>query len=192
MTNELKTFLDAIESAAAAQIAAIETNISGETAALETKAAKRAEAAADAWKRSEAERIRAAAALTVTARQSADRRERLARREQYAAEVFKAVRERLAAYTASGDYPARLAALLAEGRAALGEGDTVIWLRREDMPLGDELRRKCPGAAVCEGEFALGGLWLSVGARRADLSFDTALDGLRARFAEIIGMEVEP
>lgn len=192
MTEELKIFLDAIDSAASEQLNAIEARIGGESAAIKAQAEKAAASAADAWKKAESERIRAAVSTDATARQSADRRTLLARREQYAAEVFDAVRERLAAYTASKEYPAQLAALLSKARAALGEGDCVIWLRREDLALGKALKAKCPGANVREGDFALGGLWLSVGARRADMSFDTALDGLRGRFAEIIGMEIEP
>lgn len=192
MTNELKTFLDAIASAAGAQTDAIEAKIGGETAALEAKAEKKAEAAAAAWVRSETGHIRALSAQDAAARQGDLRRALLARREQYAAEVFDAVRERIAAFTASGEYPAHLAALLDRAREALGAGKTVIWLRQEDMHLGGALKKKCPNAELREGDFALGGLWLSVDARRADMSFDTALDGLRGRFAEIIGMEIEP
>lgn len=192
MTEELKIFLDAIDSAASEQLSAIEARIGGESAAIEAQAEKAAASAAEAWKKAEAERIRAAVSMDVASRQSADRRALLARREQYAAEVFDSVRERLAAYTVSREYPAQLAALLSRARAALGEGECVIWLRREDMALGKALKTKCPGADVREGDFALGGLWLSVGARRADMSFDTALDSLRGRFAEIIGMEIEP
>lgn len=192
MTEELKIFLDAIESAASEQLSAIEARIGSESAAIEIQAEKAAASAAEAWKKAETERIRAAVSMDAASRQSADRRARLARREQYAAEVFDAVRERLAAYTASKEYPAQLAALLSRARAALGEGECVIWLRREDMALGKALKAKCPGADVREGDFALGGLWLSVGARRADMSFDTALDSMRGRFAEIIGMEIEP
>lgn len=192
MTEELKIFLDAIESAASEQLSAIEARIGSESAAIEIQAEKAAASAAEAWKKAETERIRAAVSMDAASRQSADRRARLARREQYAAEVFDAVRERLAAYTASKEYPAQLAALLSRARATLGEGECVIWLRREDMALGKVLKAKCPGADVREGDFALGGLWLSVGARRADMSFDTALDSMRGRFAEIIGMEIEP
>lgn len=192
MTEELKIFLDAIDSAASEQLNAIEARIGGESAAIEAQAEKAAASAAEAWKKAESERIRAAVSMDAASRQSADRRALLARREQYASEVFDAVRERLAAYTASRDYPAQLAALLSKARAALGEGECVIWLRREDLALGKALKAKCPGADVREGDFALGGLWLSVGARRADMSFDTALDSLRGRFAEIIGMEIEP
>ena len=187
MTDERKVFLDAIEAEAGAEIAAIEARIDGETAALEAQAAKKAESDAALWKRGETERIRGAAA-----RQTADRRARLARREQYAEEVFRAVRERIADYTRSDAYPAQLSALLARARGALGEGESVIWLRKEDMALGGALVLECPGAQLREGDFALGGLCLSVGARRADLSFDTALESLRGRFPEIIGMEIEP
>lgn len=192
MTDKLPIFLDAITALSDAQIAAIESNISGETAALEAQAEKKAEAAAAAWTRSEREHIRAAAAQQTVAREGQLRRALLSRREEYADEVFAAVRERIAAFTASAEYPAHLAALLEKGRAALGEGKTAIYLRREDMHLGAALRKKCPNAELREGDFALGGLWLSVDARRADMSFDTALDGLRSRFAEIIGMEIEP
>lgn len=192
MTDERKVFLDAIEAEAGAEIAAIEARIDGETAALEAQAVKKAETDAALWKRGETERIRGTAARQTAARQTADRRARLARREQYAEEVFRAVREKIADYTCSDAYPAQLSALLARARGALGEGESVIWLRKEDMALGGALVRECPGAQLREGDFALGGLCLSVGARRADLSFDTALESLRGRFPEIIGMEIEP
>lgn len=192
MTDERKVFLDAIEAEAGAEIAAIEARIDGETAALEAQAVKKAESDAALWKRGETERIRGAAARQTAARQTADRRARLARREQYAEEVFRAVREKIADYTRSDAYPAQLSAQLARARGALGEGESVIWLRKEDMALGGALVRECPGAQLREGDFALGGLCLSVGARRADLSFDTALESLRGRFPEIIGMEIEP
>lgn len=192
MTDEWKIFSSAIDSAANAQIAAIDAKISGETAALEAQAEKKAAAAAAEWKRSEAEHLRSAAALELSARQGESRRVRLARREQYAAEVFDAVRERIAAYTASSDYPVLLAKRIVSARKALGDGKTVIWLRHEDLALAETLKASCPHAEVREGDFALGGLWLSVDARRADMSFDTALDNMRSRFAEIIGMEIEP
>lgn len=192
MTEKLKPFIDAIEAAANAQIAAAEAKIDSDTAALEAQAEKKALAAAAEWKKNEADRLRAAAAQELSAHQGDGHRARLARREQYAAEVFGAVREKIAAYTRSDAYGQKLSELLEKARAALGDGQTVIWLRREDMAFGDALRKKCPNCEVCEGDFALGGLCLSVDFRRADLSFDTALDSMRGRFAEIIGMEIEP
>lgn len=191
MTNELNIFLDAIAAASEAQCAAIEANISSETAQVQSQAEAKAAAAAEAWKRGESERIRAAAAQQTIAHQGDLRRALLARRGQYADEIFTAVRGRIAAFTASDAYPAHLAELLDRAHKALGEGAGVIWLRREDLKLGKALQKKHPNDEVREGDFALGGLWLSVGARRADMSFDTALDGLQSRFAEIIGMEIE-
>lgn len=192
MTEKLKPFIDAIHAAANAQIATAEAKIGSDTAALEAQAEKKAQTAAAEWKKSQAEQLRAAALQELTAHQGEGHRARLARREQYAAEVFAAVREKIAAYTRSDAYGQKLAELLAKAQDALGDGQTVIWLRREDMAFGDALRKKCPNSEVREGDFALGGLCLSVDSRRADLSLDTALDSMRGRFAEIIGMEIEP
>ncbi len=191
MTDKRTVFLDSIAAEANAEFAVLEAKLNDETAALEAEAAKKAEDKAVLWKRGETERIRNAAALETAARRTADRRALLARREQYADEVFRAVREKIAAYTRTSAYPAQLASLLAGARSVLGDGESIIWLRREDMELGKALLRKCPGTQLREGNFALGGLCLSVGTKRADLSFDTALDELRGRFPELIGMEIE-
>ncbi len=190
--DELKLFLEDIAAESRKDLDRVEAQINEEQTAMETDAAQKAAEKAALWLRGETEKLQNDAALAVAAKQSENRRELLARREQYAEEVFAAVHERIAAFTASAEYPAHLAKLLDDAKTALvaETGETVLRLRREDIALAETLVGHNSEMLVQEGDFALGGLQLSVGARRADLSFDTALRELRGRFASISGLEM--
>ena len=190
--DELKLFLEDVAAESRKDLDRVEAQINEEQTAMETDAASKAAEKAALWLRGETEKLQNDAALAVAAKQSENRRELLARREQYAEEVFAAVRERIAAFTASAEYPAHLKTLLDEAKAALASetGETVLRLRREDIALGERLVGRNSAMRVQEGDFALGGLQLSVGSRRADLSFDTALRELRGRFASVSGLEM--
>ena len=190
--DELKLFLESVAAESRKDIDRVEALINEEQTAMEADAARKAAEKAALWLRGETEKAQSAATLAVAAKQSENRRELLARREQNAEEAFAAVREKIAAFTVSTEYPAHLEKLLNKAEAALAAetGEAVLWLRREDIPLGETLVGRKRAMRVQEGDFALGGLQLSVGARRADLSFDTALRELRGRFASISGLEM--
>ena len=190
--DELKLFLEDVAAESRKDLDRVEAQINEEQTAMETDAASKAAEKAALWLRGETEKLQSDAALALAAKQSENRRELLARREQYAEETFAAVREKIAAFTASAEYPAHLAKLLEDAKSALASqaGETVLWLRREDIALGETLVGRNSAMRVQEGDFALGGLQLSVGTRRADLSFDTALCELRGRFASISGLEM--
>lgn len=190
--DELKLFLEDVAAESRKDLDRVEAQINEEQTAMETDAASKAAEKAALWLRGETEKLQSDAALALAAKQSENRRELLARREQYAEETFAAVREKIAAFTASAEYPAHLAKLLDDAKSALASqaGETVLWLRREDIALGETLVGRNSAMRVQEGDFALGGLQLSVGSRRADLSFDTALRELRGRFASISGLEM--
>lgn len=117
------------------------------------------------------------------------------RREAIAGEVFALVRERVAAFTASPEYPRQLAALLTEAADQLpGAEDLVLYLRPEDLPLADRLREALPSRSlqVREGELRLGGLILGSQSlrRRLDASYDTAAEELRGHFASLVGLSL--
>jgi len=188
--DELKIFLEAIEAESRKDIDRIESQIAEEQTAMEADALRRAGEKAALWLRAESEKLENEAQLRIATAKAADRRDLLARREEYAGEVFAAVREKIAAYTKTAEYGSLLEKQLREAKSALGEGETVLYLRREDLPLGEKLKALVPDMRVAEGDFAAGGLQLSVDARRADLSFDTALRELRGRFASISGLEI--
>ena len=117
------------------------------------------------------------------------------RRKEIGQEVFDKVRERIADYTASPDYPKHLEELLAQAMKQLpGAKHVSLRLRREDLPLGPQLMKTiAPVEAECEeGSFSLGGLALRCPelGLRVDCSFDNRLEELSSHFAESFGLSV--
>ena len=124
------------------------------------------------------------------------RRELLRFREDCADEVFAAVRERIRQAAAGEGYGAMLRALLEKALAALpGAKSVTVYLRAEDMGQAGGLKAAFPGVELdfAEGEQALGGLIAECPqlSRRADLTFDSALEDLEGRFAETTGFSME-
>ena len=124
-----------------------------------------------------------------------DKRKVSARREEIAAEVFAAVREKIHAFTQTEDYLSHLKKLYAEAFSALGNPfDGIILLRPEDMDYARELAGVLPGRHVSfqEGDFTLGGLIVDCQSKllRADQSYDTALGDLEGHFAELFGLSL--
>ena len=108
----------------------------------------------------------------------AARRSLLALREECAGMVIADVRARLAAYPGEPGYAGTLDNLLRRG-----------------MTHAEHLRAAAPGVELsfAEGKFLLGGMMIEfpVQHRRADLTFDTALEDLSGRFTEITGFGME-
>lgn len=171
-------------------------------AALRRRRAEALSAAEDAalaetyhYIHSEVSRIKANAGRSVS-RQLQDNKRALAlRRGEIAAEVFDAVRGRIAAYTRTPAYEARLCALLRESLQTLsGAKDLRVYLRGADQGLSGALARCAPDCAITflEGRFQLGGLVAESPALglRCDASFDSALEELEGRFAELFGLSL--
>lgn len=126
----------------------------------------------------------------------AARRSLLSLRADCAREVISDVRKRLEAYPSAPEYAATLDGLLLKGLAAIPEAKSArVLLRREDISHVDHLRAAAPGVQLsfAEAFINLGGLIIEFPEqrRRADLSFDTALDDLSGRFNEITGFGME-
>ena len=86
--------------------------------------------------------------------------------------------------------------LLEKALAALpGAKSVTVYLRAEDMGQAGGLKAAFPGVELdfAEGEQALGGLIAECPqlSRRADLTFDSALEDLEGRFAETTGFSME-
>ena len=116
-------------------------------------------------------------------------------REDYAKEVFAAVREKIEAFTQSPEYARHMASLLGRAIDQLGYGFAAdVYLRPEDMHLVQYLRGSTTGVSLSfeEAGFALGGLRLVCPARglRLDLSFDTAIEDRIGHFSELSGITV--
>lgn len=126
----------------------------------------------------------------------AARRSLLGLREELAGKVLGDVRERLEKYPGQAEYAGTLDNLLLRGLAAVpGASKARVLLRREDMAHEAHLRAAAPGLEIsfAEGKFALGGMIIEfpMQHRRADLTFDTALEDLSGRFTEITGFGME-
>lgn len=117
-------------------------------------------------------------------------------REDCAKTVIADVRERLAAYPSTPEYARTLDRLLLQGLSAIpGAKRANVLLRREDISHAGHLETAASGITLTfqEGFFTLGGIIIEFPDehRRADLTFDTALDDLSGRFAEITGFGME-
>ena len=126
----------------------------------------------------------------------AARRSLLSLREEYAMLVLDDVRARLETYPGDEKYAGTLENLLLRGLAAIPGAKTVrVLLRREDAGHEAHLRAAAPEVELsfAEGKFELGGMIIEfpMQHRRADLTFDTALEDLSGRFTEITGFGME-
>ena len=189
--NKLAAFMAAMVSAAETEAAEVRSDAAEEEAAAleECRAGmerdrERRIAAAEADARSQEDK-------RVTAAAFAAKHELLRFRE-----VFAAVRERIRQAAAGEGYGAMLRALLEKALAALpGAKSVTVYLRAEDMGQAGGLKAAFPGVELdfAEGEQALGGLIAECPqlSRRADLTFDSALEDLEGRFAETTGFSME-
>ena len=126
----------------------------------------------------------------------AARRSILALREECQREVVSDVRERLRSYPDAPEYASVLDKLLVRGLAAVpGAKRARVLLRSEDISHKLHLKAAAPEVELsfAEGFFDLGGLIIDFPDehRRADLTFDTALDDLAGNFAEATGIGME-
>lgn len=154
-----------------------------------------AKEAARAYYDKEAARIRAEAGREISKHLMESKREIYLRRKEIGQEVFDKVRERIAQYTASPEYPEHLKELLLSALKQLpGATRVSLRLRQEDLPLGPELAKAAAPVKVEyeEGSFSLGGLAIRCPelGLRVDCSFDNQLEELASHFAESFGLSV--
>lgn len=143
----------------------------------------------------EVERVKSESGREVSRHMLENKHKLYLRREEIAREVFSAVADRIAAYTATQEYAARLNTLFHEALTALGGAeDVTVFLRPADMARAGELAASAPEVHIHfeEGSFALGGLIaqsLELGLY-LDSTFDTALAELNGHFAELFGLSL--
>ena len=126
----------------------------------------------------------------------AARRSLLEQRAACEKQVLDDVRARLAAYPGTEEYAATLERLLRQGLGAMPEAKSAhVLLRHEDAGHISRLRAAAQDVELSFGEgfMELGGLIIEFPEqhRRADLTFDTALEDAAERFAEITGFGME-
>lgn len=196
MDETLAAFLADIEARSWADVDAIAQSVCREHEEKTDAMRRDAEREAETWRQTELAALEQQSRRTLDERRAETRERLLACRTECEAEAMAALRERLAAYTATEDYRDQLAVLLERGLAALGakHGPAVAYLRREDMDYAEVLRARMDRVllTVREGDHTLGGVAVEAPTlgRRADLTFDAAMDDAGARFAEIFGMEI--
>lgn len=143
----------------------------------------------------EVARIKTEAGRQISRHMLENKRTLYLRREEISAEVFGGVRNRLATYTASPDYPQRMATLYADALVVLAGADEVrLFLRPADAALAAALTASQPQMKVqiLEGDFLLGGLIADAPAlgRRVDATFDSSIEELSGHFAELFGLSL--
>lgn len=126
----------------------------------------------------------------------AARRSLLSMREECAERVLSDVHDRLEKYVLDEKYAGTLDTLLRRGLTAVPGAKTVrVLLRREDAGHEAHLRAAAPELEMsfAQGKFELGGLIIEfpLQHRRADMTFDNALEDLSSRFTEITGFGME-
>ena len=124
------------------------------------------------------------------------RRSLLKQREDCAKTVLKDVHKRVADYAGTPEYAGTLDELLRRGLAAIpGVTKAKVLLRGADVSHIGHLRAAASGIdlSFAEGFIELGGLIIEFPEqrRRADLTFDTALEDVYERFIEMNGVDME-
>ena len=119
------------------------------------------------------------------------RRRLFIRREALTAEVFDAVRARLAAFTASKEYPLLLEKLLDGAVQRLCGTPARLFFRPADRQIVPALAARCPGAEILYSEeIELGGLIAEGDGMRIDCTLDARLADSREKFVRTCGLEV--
>ena len=193
--EKLLHFTDAVMKNAARESDELRRQLADTRTKTLEKAREEAQEAARTYYDREAARIRAQAGREVSMHLMEGKRKIYLRRKEIGQEVFEKVRQRIAQYTASPEYPKHLEGLLAAAMKQLpGARRVSLRLRKEDLPLADRLAKTIAPVKVEyeEGSFSLGGLALRCPelGLRVDCSFDNQLEELASHFAESFGLSV--
>ncbi len=193
--EKLLHFTDAVMKNAARESDELRRQLADTRTKTLEKAREEAQEAARTYYDREAAKIRAQAGREVSMHLMEGKRKIYLRRKEIGQEVFEKVRQRIAQYTASPEYPKHLEALLAAAMKQLpGARRVSLRLRKEDLPLADRLAKTIAPVKVEyeEGSFSLGGLALRCPelGLRVDCSFDNQLEELASHFAESFGLSV--
>ena len=193
--EKLLHFTDAVMKNAARESDELRRQLADTRTKTLEKAREEAQEAARTYYDREAARIRAQAGREVSMHLMEGKRKIYLRRKEIGQEVFEKVRQRIAQYTASPEYPKHMEALLAAAMKQLpGASRVSLRLRKEDLPLADRLAKTIAPVKVEyeEGSFSLGGLALRCPelGLRVDCSFDNQLEELASHFAESFGLSV--
>ena len=192
--QKLENFTSVITADAVSESMEIYDEIKRESQSILTAAENRCLEEAFLYVKNEASRIRNEAGRTLSRRMMENKRKLYTRRTEMGRSVMETVSGRLREYAKTPEYRAQLRRMLERALDAFS-GDTVIFLREEDMPLAPELfdGKRAFDVSFERGGFELGGLMASCPSRhlQIDETFDTAMNEIRDHFAELMGLQMD-
>ncbi len=191
--EKLENFTSVITADAVAESKQIYDEIRQESEQVLTAAEDEALGEMFRYIKTEVSTIRTEAGRRVSRVMMDNKRKLYTRRDAMTGQVIAEVTQTLRDFVATPGYADRLERLLTE---TLNEfkADTVVYLRKEDMGLADRLT-KLAGVVKLEfrqGSFRLGGLKAVCPSKKLQIDecYDTTLDELHGRFAELFGLEL--
>lgn len=194
-TQKLLHFTDNVLKTAAAESQELNRKLEEKRKAALHAAKLSARESAHAYYEKQAAQIKAEAGREVSRHLMEGKRQVYLRRNEISKEVFAKVRERLAQFVVSDEYPEHLKRLLRQAMERLdGVEEITLRLRKEDLHLGPMLAESvAPVKVKCEeGRIRIGGLAVrcpQLGIR-IDCSFDAQLEELSGHFAETFGLSL--
>ena len=156
---------------------------------------KQAESEAKAFYLSECSRIQADAGKQISRQKQEGRETLFLRRNEISKSVFDEVCEKIVSYTNTKEYTKRLEELLQEALTQFNNATYLrVFLRKRDQVHQSILQACAPNIQMTflDGPFQLGGLIVEAPelGLRVDASFDSRLQELRGRFAELFGISL--
>ncbi len=194
-TEKLYRFTETVLRDAARESNELRRRLHEERAAILDAARAEAREAARAHYDREAARIRSESGREISRHLMDVKRQIYLRRKEIGAQVIDRVGEKIAAFTATPDYPLRLEAMLRFALEQLPEANSVqLVLREEDLQYAPRLAAAvAPVAVECvAGALTLGGMLIRCPqlGLRIDCSFDSRLTELSGHFAEQFGLSL--
>ena len=188
--QKLKRFTTAIREKAAVESQEAMSALEAELRSKLEEVGKQAEIEADAFFKGEFSHLQAEAGKQVSRQKQEGRESLFLRRNEIAASVFEEVCEKIVAYTNSDAYATRLEELLQEALPQFHNATYLrILLRKRDQVHQSLLQKQAQNLEITflDGSFQLGGLIVEAPelGLRVDSTFDSRLQELRGRFAEL-------
>ncbi len=192
--QKLNKFLTAIDEYAEKERARILSELeSGNRIAIEKAEKATLENAYDVINRRTAD-VRMQISRDASLRETEAKNDLIRKRCEIEAEVFKKAASKLSEYTKTAAYRELLMQTAANAASILSEGDTVIYLRSDDMSFKDDVAHAFgKSCTVCTDDgILIGGIRFENEAmsRAIDASFDNELNSQRDEFAKNSGLRI--
>lgn len=127
-------------------------------------------------------------------KQSGLRNELFSYRDNITNSVFDEVKAKVADFTKSPEYKNFMLSTAKKAATAVGENGCIVYIRKEDSALSDDILSAIEGASVCiDDEITLGGVKVknAAGSLVANDTIDVRIKAELERFKESCGMMIE-